>query len=138
MPASALPGDGPVRIGQVGLPAGRRVGGGWGSGGAVAWVTDGPVEDPGLIWSALSRESAVTGLVPFLAATLEDEGSRAQKAESLALAADAGFDSDYADYRAMTKRSTTTRTTRTAGPSASADVPGTTTSSMTPRTLPES
>jgi hypothetical protein len=47
----------------------------------------------------VSRDSAVTGLVPFLAATLEEEGSRAQVAESLALADGAGFDRDYADYQ---------------------------------------
>jgi hypothetical protein len=55
-----------------------------GRAGPIAWVTDGLVEDPGLVWSALSPESTATGLVPFLAATLEDEGSRAQIAESLA------------------------------------------------------
>lgn len=97
MPANRLPGDGALRIGEVSLPAGRGIVGGRGSRGPVAWVTDGLVEDPGLIWQALSRESAVTGLVPFLAATLEDEGSRAQEAESLALADGAGFDSDFAD-----------------------------------------
>jgi hypothetical protein len=96
MPANGLPGDGALRVGQVSLPAGRRVGGG-GSRGPVAWVTDGLVEDPGLIWSELSRDSAVTGLVPFLAATLEEEGSRARVAESLALADGAGFGSDHAD-----------------------------------------
>jgi hypothetical protein len=94
VPDTRLPEDGRPRIGQVSLPAGRRIAG---SRGPVAWVTDGPVEDPGLIWSALSQASAATGLVPFLAATLEDEGTRAQEAESLALSDGAGFDSDYAD-----------------------------------------
>lgn len=96
MPANPLPGDGALRVGQVSLPAGRRIAGRYGP--PIAWVTDGPVEDPGLIWSELSAESAATGLVPFLAATLEDEGSRAQITESLALAAGAGFDSDHEDY----------------------------------------
>jgi hypothetical protein len=95
MPQDRLPRDGTLRVGQVNLPAGRRIAG---RAGPVAWVTDGLVEDPGLIWSALSAESTSTGLVPFLAATLEDEGSRAQIAESLALAHGAGFDADYEDY----------------------------------------
>jgi hypothetical protein len=94
MPEDLLPGDGAVRVGQVSLPAGRRISG---RAGPVAWVTDRPVEDPGLIWSELSAGSTATGLVPFLAATLEDEGTRAQIAESLALAASAGLDSDYED-----------------------------------------
>jgi Domain of unknown function (DUF4253) len=97
MPANPLPGDGTLRIGQVSLPAGRRIAAGRGSLGSVAWVTDGPVEDPGPVWSALSRQSAVTGLVPFLAAILEDEGTRAQVAESLALSDGAGFGHDYED-----------------------------------------
>lgn len=95
MPDDLLPGDGAVRVGQVSLPAGRRISG---STGPVAWVTDRPVEDPGLVWSALSADSTATGLVPFLAATLEEEGTRAQIAESLALAASAGLGSDYEDY----------------------------------------
>ena len=98
MPANPLPTDGTPRIGEVSLPAGRRIDGGSNVRGPIAWVTDGLVEDPGLIWRALSAESTSTGLVPFLAATLEDEGSRAQAAESLALADGAGFDADYADY----------------------------------------
>jgi hypothetical protein len=95
MPESRLPEDGTARIGRVSLPAGRRIAG---PRGPVAWVTDGPVEGPGLIWSALSQAGAATGLVPFQAATLEDEGTRAQEAESLALSDGAGFESDYADY----------------------------------------
>lgn len=95
MPEDRLPRDGALRIGPVSLPAGRRIAG---SAGPIAWVTDGPVEDPGLIWSALSAESTATGLVPFLAATLEDEGNRGQKAESLALVEGAGFDFHVAGY----------------------------------------
>jgi hypothetical protein len=97
MPENLLPADGTVRVGQVSMPAGRRIAG---RAGPVAWVTDEPVEEPGLLWSTLSADSTATGLVPFLAASLEDEGTRAQVAESLALAAGAGLDSDYEDYPA--------------------------------------
>lgn len=66
-----LPEDGEFRIGQLSLPAGRRVLAGYGSGGPVAWVTNGPVDNPGPAWSALLAASPETGLVPFLVRTLE-------------------------------------------------------------------
>jgi hypothetical protein len=72
MTTSGLPGDGELRLGPVLLPVGKRVFSGR-SGTPVAWVTIGPVPDPGRVWSALFAASPVTGLVPFLLETLDEE-----------------------------------------------------------------
>jgi hypothetical protein len=68
-----LPEDGPVRLGPVPLPAGRRVLAMEGGGQPVAWVTSVDVPDPGRIWSALSGLRGDTGLVPVLLDGGEDE-----------------------------------------------------------------
>lgn len=73
MSSGILPQDGELRIGPVRLPAGRRIVAGMGSGSPVAWATSDLVPDPGHAWSALSDATQDTGLVPFLAATLEEE-----------------------------------------------------------------
>jgi hypothetical protein len=59
-----LPGEGPVRIGPVRLPAGRLTGG-HGSDGRAAWVTMDPVPDSGQVWAALAELHPRTGLVPI-------------------------------------------------------------------------
>jgi hypothetical protein len=71
MASGSLPEDGEPRLGAVTLPAGRRITAGYGSGGPVAWATNEPVPDPGAVWAALSDLSPVTGLVPFVLATLD-------------------------------------------------------------------
>lgn len=98
MPASSLPEDGPLRLRQVSLPPGRRVGSYGGP--QVAWVTDEPVQDPGPVWAALSRESPSAGLVPFLAASLEDGYGKGLTMESLALAGGADLGEAYEDIYA--------------------------------------
>jgi hypothetical protein len=69
-----LPEDGPVRLGPVPLPAGRRVMAVEGGGQPVAWVTGVDVPDPGWVWSALSGLRGQTGLVPVLLDGAEDDG----------------------------------------------------------------
>src|SRR5215472_14942380 len=71
-----LPEDGELRVGGVSLPAGRRVLAGYGSGGPVAWATVQPVRKPGVVWQALSRLTAETGLVPFLLGGLHGSTKR--------------------------------------------------------------
>jgi Domain of unknown function (DUF4253) len=71
-----LPEDGELRVGGVGLPAGRRVLAGYGSGGPVAWATVQPVRKPGGVWQALSQLTAETGLVPFLLGGLNGSARR--------------------------------------------------------------
>jgi len=73
MQSSELPGDGPVQVGPVPLPAGRQVVPFGGSGQPVAWVTGVDVPDPGRVWSALSELREQTGLVPVLLEGEEDE-----------------------------------------------------------------
>jgi Domain of unknown function (DUF4253) len=64
-----LPGEGPVRLGPVALPAGKLVTGFWGE--PVAWVTVDPVPESGRVWAALSEMHPRTGLVPI---QWDDEG----------------------------------------------------------------
>jgi hypothetical protein len=61
-----LPGEGPLRIGSVTLPAGMHIVSGYGTGQPVAWATIQPVPEPDKIWAALSAAHPQTGLVPFL------------------------------------------------------------------------
>jgi hypothetical protein len=61
-----LPGEGPLRIGSVALPAGMRIVSGYGTSQPVAWATIQPVPEPDKIWAALSAAHPQTGLVPFL------------------------------------------------------------------------
>lgn len=69
---SELPEDGELQIGQISLPAGRRIAADYGNGELIAWTTFEPVPDPGLAWLALSQASPASGLVPFLLANLDD------------------------------------------------------------------
>jgi Domain of unknown function (DUF4253) len=60
-----LPGEGPVRLGPVTLPAGKLVTGNPGPE-HVAWATVDPVPGSGRVWAALSELHPQTGLVPVL------------------------------------------------------------------------
>jgi len=60
-----LPGDGPLRISGVEVPAGTRKHSA-DDGQLVAWVTDDPLPDAGARWLSLSAVHAETGLVPVL------------------------------------------------------------------------
>lgn len=64
-----VPADGPVRLGSVRLPAGRRLCG-WDDGAPRLWATAEPVPDAGRVWQALADMHAVTGLVPIRLAFL--------------------------------------------------------------------
>jgi hypothetical protein len=66
MITGALPGEGPLRIGSVVLPAGAHIVSGYGTRQPVAWATIQPVPEPDKIWAALSAAHPQTGLVPFL------------------------------------------------------------------------
>jgi hypothetical protein len=59
-----VPGEGELRLGAVGLPAGRllRLADDTGAG----WITQAPVREPGPAWSALSALHGETGLIPVL------------------------------------------------------------------------
>jgi hypothetical protein len=60
-----LPGEGPVRLGPVALPAGKLITGYHGRDHHVAWATVDPVPDSGRVWAALSGLHHQTGLVPI-------------------------------------------------------------------------
>jgi len=62
--AGRLPGEGPVRLGPVTLPAGRLITGYPGLD-HDAWVTADPVPDAGRIWAAPSELHPRTGLTPI-------------------------------------------------------------------------
>jgi hypothetical protein len=62
--AGGLPGEGPVRLGPVALPAGRLITGFPGLD-DVAWVTADPVPESGRVWAALSELHPRTGLIPI-------------------------------------------------------------------------
>lgn len=66
MTTGRLPGEGPLRIGSVTLPAGVHIVSGYGMGQPVAWATVHPVPEPAKIWAALSAAHPQTRLVPFL------------------------------------------------------------------------
>jgi Domain of unknown function (DUF4253) len=76
MARSRLPDDGELRLGEVTVPAGRRIIAGYGSGNPVAWATVQAVPDPGATWAALSGMHQQTGLVPFLLSGLDGETKR--------------------------------------------------------------
>lgn len=104
---SELPEDGELRIGEVSLPAGRRIAADYGHAELIAWTTFEPVPDPGLAWSRLSEMSPATGLVPFLLANLDDpisEGGATAAARTGSAAArpwDTGEFSSPADIRGL-------------------------------------
>lgn len=64
-----VPGDGPVQLGAVRLPAGRRLSR-WGDAAPRLWATSEPVPDAGRVWRALADMRQDTGLVPILLAFL--------------------------------------------------------------------
>jgi Domain of unknown function (DUF4253) len=59
-----LPGEGPVRLGPVTLPAGQLITANPGPA-HVAWATADPVPGSGRVWAALSELHSQTGLVPI-------------------------------------------------------------------------
>jgi len=79
-----LPGDGPASIGDVRLPAGRRLSGNPSMtppgiemvSAPVMWLTDTPVADSGGLLYRLRGPSAQMGLVPVLVMGLDDDGAR--------------------------------------------------------------
>jgi hypothetical protein len=70
MAMAGLPEDGPVELGSVKLPPGRRIIPEDAE--PVAWVTDDVVPGPGQVWSALRGLHANTGLVPVLLDPLDN------------------------------------------------------------------
>jgi hypothetical protein len=66
-----VPADGPVRLGSVLLPAGRRMSA-WGDASPRMWATSEPVPAAGRVWQELSDMHPETGLVPILLAFLHE------------------------------------------------------------------
>ncbi|MCW2930399.1 MAG: hypothetical protein JWM19_1361 [Actinomycetia bacterium] len=64
MAEGQLPGEGPVRLGPVTLPAGKLIAG-YSGRDHVAWATVDPVPKSGRVWTALSELHPRTGLVPI-------------------------------------------------------------------------
>jgi hypothetical protein len=67
---AVMPADGPVRLGSVKLPEGRRLPL-WPGAVPRLWVTSGPVPRSGELWQELSAMSRDTGLVPIVLAFLD-------------------------------------------------------------------
>jgi Domain of unknown function (DUF4253) len=76
MAMGLLPEGGALRLAGISLPPGQRVYARYGSGGPVAWATTEPVPDAGPIWAVLSGAHQDTGLVPFLASSMNRHPSR--------------------------------------------------------------
>lgn len=70
MVTAEVPADGPVRLGSVQLPAGRRISG-WDDALPRLWVTGTPVPDAGHVWQTLTEMRPDTGLVPILLGFLD-------------------------------------------------------------------
>jgi hypothetical protein len=70
MVTARVPADGPVRLGSVQLPAGRRVSG-WDDEPPRLWATTEPVPSAGHVWQALTDIHPDTGLVPILLGFLD-------------------------------------------------------------------
>lgn len=70
MSAGAMPDDGPVRLGSIELPPGRRIFG-WNDDAPRLWATLEPVPDAGRVWRELAGLSGATGLVPIVLAFLD-------------------------------------------------------------------
>jgi Domain of unknown function (DUF4253) len=72
MAAGDLPQDGELRLGQVSLPVGQRIGSFGDVGEDVIWATTQAVPDAGRTWLALSDAHMRTGLVPVLLSPTEE------------------------------------------------------------------
>ncbi len=70
MSAGVMPHDGPIRLGSVGLPTGRRIFG-WDDDAPRLWATSEPVADAGQVWRELAGMIRDTGLVPIVLAFLD-------------------------------------------------------------------
>src|SRR5690349_13026687 len=68
MASAGVPADGPVRLGSVQLPDGRRLSR---RGEPQMWAASEPVPDAGLVWQALTDTHPDTGLVPILLGFLD-------------------------------------------------------------------
>ncbi len=67
MVTAEVPADGPVRLGSLQLPAGKRLAG-WYDDAPVLWASSEPVPDAGRVWQVLTGMHPDTGLVPILLA----------------------------------------------------------------------
>jgi hypothetical protein len=65
MVTAEIPADGPVRLGSVQLPVGKRLAG-WDDPTSVLWSTCEPVPDAPQAWQVLSDRHPDTGPVPIL------------------------------------------------------------------------
>jgi len=70
MTTAGIPDDGPVRLGSVRLPAGKRISE-RDNGPPRLWATSRPVPDAGRMWQALTDIHPGTGLVPILLGFLD-------------------------------------------------------------------
>src|SRR5260370_30937553 len=70
MSAGVMPDDGPIRLGSVELPPGRRIFG-FDDDAPRLWATSQPVPDAGPVWRELAGLSGGTGLVPIVLAFLD-------------------------------------------------------------------
>jgi hypothetical protein len=85
MAGTILPGDGELRLGPMRLPAGRRFTP-FEHDEPVAWLATGTVPDPGLVWSARSRErEARRAEAPFPGLAPATDGSLSSAARMAAL-----------------------------------------------------
>lgn len=69
MVTAEVPADGPVRLGSVQLPVGKRISERHGA--PRLWATSEPVPGTGRVWQALADMHPGTGLVPILLAFLD-------------------------------------------------------------------
>ena len=70
-----MPADGPVRLGSVQLPFGKRLFG-WDDEAPVLWATAEPVPNAAQVWKLLAGMGQDTGLTPFLLSHLRGEPDR--------------------------------------------------------------
>lgn len=86
----SVPEDGEVQLGEIRLPAGKRVHAGFDRPAPVAWITAEAVPEPGRVWAALSATRQRTGLVPFLLGGLYGDPRRPWDTEEFEPPADPG------------------------------------------------
>jgi Domain of unknown function (DUF4253) len=72
---SEIPADGPVRLGSVQLPAGKRLAA-WDDPTPLLWGTCEPVGDAPRVWQVLSDLAPDTGLMPILLASMRGHETR--------------------------------------------------------------